>query len=132
MKSLKNFIKESMVNESDPKGDFKVKKAFPTDFMWENYQFINNPDSLDDPDLIEDIVNESGFRDFLDYAEKKHWKKDSDGYYIIPKGTTLTYDGYLSNASHMGKWCVNDEDVYITMDYDSVSYGDYDEYLKAI
>lgn len=72
MKTLQDFINESIqINESDPRGDFMVKKPFPTDFMWEYYAYVNNPSSLDEPEYTKEMVEDSNFEDFLTYAEKK-------------------------------------------------------------
>lgn len=64
--------------------------------------------------------------------KKNKWKKEKTGYYLVPKGTTLTYSGYLDSSSHVGKWEINNDGVYLTMTYDEVRYGDYDAYLKEI
>ena len=121
MKTLKEYISESIINESDPRADFKVKKDLPTDFMWEYYE-----------GEVEELIDEIGFEQFLEYAKKNRWKQDKKGYYIIPKGTKLTFYGHMSSASWIGMWEINDDGVYISMTYDEVKYGDYDDYLKEI
>jgi hypothetical protein len=131
MKNLKDFINESIVNESDPRGDFKVIEDMPTDFMWEHYDFILDGKS-DEPELMEDICKESDFEGFLKYAKKNRWKKTKNGYYIVPEGTELKFDSHLRCASHMGMWEINGDGVYLTMMYDEVRYGEMDEYLMDL
>lgn len=140
MKTLKETIYESlMINEDlNPRGSFKVVKPFPTNFMWEYYLYMENPEKSDDPDLMEEMCEECNFAEFLKYAEKKKWEKVEakgpykPGYYIIPTGVKLKFDGYMSSADHVGMWKIDRSDVYLTMTYDELSYGDYDEYLKPI
>jgi hypothetical protein len=105
----------------------------PTDSLWEYYAVINKDNSQIDYEDLRDICDEAGFEDFLQYAERKKWKTDkSKRYYIIPKGTKLSYAYHLKYASHIGLFEINDDGVYIPFLYDSINYGDYDEYLKEI
>ena len=124
MKNLKQFIKESL----DPRGSFMVKKNMPTQGLWEYYECVNN----DPNNEMAAAVEESEFENFLEYAKKNRWKTDSNGYYIIPKGTKLEFDSYLKCMSHIGKFEINGAGVYVTFMYDELDYGDLDEYLKEI
>lgn len=138
MKSLKEYVNESinvksvkMVNESNPESSFKVTKPFSTSFMWEYYTFVENPERSDDPEIMEEVVDRVGFREFLKYAEKKHWKKDRKGYYIIPKGTELNFDGSLGGyLDHIARWEIDNSGVYVSMTYDEIIHGEYDDYLE--
>lgn len=133
MKQLSDFVKESMVNESNPRGNFKVIKPLPTTFMWEYYESYNSREEEDydeEYDEISILIEEAEFEKFLEFANKKRWKKTKDGYFIIPKGTTLTWVDYLPSASWVGKWEIDDAGVYITMTYDEIKYDEYDKYLK--
>lgn len=134
MKQLSDFVKESIVNESNPRGNFKVIKPFPTDFMWEYYESYKsreNEDYEEEYDEMRPLVDEAEFEKFLEFAKKKRWKKTKDGYFIIPKGTTLTWEDYLYSASHVGKWEIDGAGVYITMTYDEIKYDEHDKYLES-
>ena len=128
MKDLKGFIKESLY----PRGDFKVVDNFPTSDCQEFYAYANKDFSQIDKKDLQDVYEEAQFDKFLAYAKKKRWKKDKDGYYIIPKGTDLFFDTHLSSAPHIGLFHIDWEDVYLPLAYDSLNYGEYDDYLKEI
>ena len=86
---------ESIIKEyKNPRDDFRVKKPFPMkDCMWENYDAVDG--GTDDPEYLQKINNEFGFDEFIEYANKNKWKKDKEGYHIIPKGTELSFSGYV-------------------------------------
>lgn len=129
MKNLKDFINESIVNEGNPRGKYKVTSPMPTDDCWEYYAYANDDFSQIEQEEMEYPYNESGFARFLEYAKSKRWKTDKNGYYIIPKGTKLEYSDYMSSAPHIGLFEINGDNVYLPLDHDSVKYGDYDDYL---
>lgn len=129
--NLKDFINEALVNEANVRGNYKVKKNFPTNDCWEYYAVADNDDSQIELEEMRYMYDEAKFDDFLKYAEKKRWKKDGN-YYIIPKGTTLEYSDYLTSAPHIGLFEINGDGVYLPLMHDSVEYGDYDEYLKEM
>lgn len=130
--NLKDFINEALVNESYARGSYKVKKNFPTNDLWEYYAVADNDDSQIDLDEMRDVYDEAQFDDFLEYAKKKRWKRDKDGYYIIPKGTLLEYSDYLTSAPHVGLFEIDWDGVYLPLTHDSLEYGEYDEYLKEM
>lgn len=138
MKKLRDFITESTtINESNPRGEFKVTKPFPTDDCWEYYAVANNDDPDADLEELQPLYDESEFENFIAYAEKKRWKTDKNGYFIIPKGTELYFSHEMDMAPHIGMFEVNGDKingkkVYYPMVYDSVKYGDYDDYLEEI
>jgi hypothetical protein len=132
MKSLKDFINESTINESNPRGEYKVIAPMPTEDCWEYYAYANNDDSQIDLEEMEEMYDQAGFANFLAYAKKKRWKKDGNGYYIIPRRTELTYDDYLSCAPHIGLFEINGDGVYLPLMHDSVKYGEYEQYLKSL
>lgn len=132
MKDLKDFINEAMVSEGNPRGKYKVIAPMPTEDCWEYYAVANNDNSQIDLDEMEEMYERSGFAHFLAYAEKKRWKKDKKDYYIIPKGTKLQYDDYLTGAPHIGLFEINGDGIYLPLMHDSVRYGDYDNYLEEM
>lgn len=129
---LADYINEALVNEGrDPRGSFKV--IYPmVDERWEFYDFVNDPDSLTsvDADEVKAYVEDTEFENFLAYAKKKRWKKDGDAY-IIPRRTTLDFVGPVDCAPHLGLFEINGDGVYISLLYDGLRYGDYDDYLKS-
>ena len=132
MKTLKDFIKESVINESNPRGKYKVVKPMPTIDCWEYYAVANNDDSKIEMEEMREFYDEAEFQNFLEYAKKNKWKKDGKGYYIIPKDTILAYSNYMSSAPHIGLFEINDDGIYLPLDHDTVSYGDYSKYMKEI
>lgn len=133
MKNLRDFITESTtINESDPRGDFKVVRPFPTDDCWEYYAVANNDDPDADLEELQPLYDEAEFENFIEYAEKNRWKKDKNGYFIIPKGTELCFSHKMGIAPHIGLFEIDGKNVYYPMVYDSIAYGEYDKYLKEI
>ena len=132
MKRLKDFIKESVINESNPRGDYKVIKPMKTDFLWEYYELVDmNEEDREEREMY-DCYKNAKFDNFIEFAKKKKWKEEN-GSYIIPKGTKLYFEGPCPNASWIGLFRINNEkDVFITFTYDELQYGEYDEYLKEM
>lgn len=125
MKTLKEFLNEARL---DPRGNFIVKKNWPTEDMFWEYN---------DDDQLEELSKESVdiYDKYCEKAEEARWKtkKGKDGwvYYTIPKGTKLEYIGFDQAQPHMGKFSINnDPEWIIEIAHDLLNYGELAEYLK--
>lgn len=127
---LKEFLNESlMINESDPRGDYKVKKNWTADEIFWEFTDPNQRAEFDEETL-------QTYDRYCQKAKEAGWKTkkvDNVEYYVIPRGTKLEFIGHNPHASHMGQFAINgDEDWIIEIMYDSLKYGDFDDYLKEI
>ena len=125
--NLKDYINESMrVNEGDPRGDYKVYKKWDTEEIFWEYE---------DEDYKDDLPKSSveHYETFKEKAETAKWKQNKNGFYIIPKGTTLEFISHNPEASHMGQFAINgDWDWVLQLMYDSLRYGEYDENIREM
>ena len=127
---LKEFLKESlMINESDPRGDYKVKKNWnASEILWE----FNDPNQRADFD--EETLQT--YDRYCQKAKEAGWKTQKDrniDYYVIPRGTKLEFIGHNRKSPHLGQFAINgDKNWIIEIPYDSLQYDEFDEYLKEI